>query len=243
MLTKLLSRPVGVREILSRVRQSLKDKKYLHILSLNPEIAMCVRHNVQFADIYWRSDSVVLLDGVGVSWARRLLGISHIDRLAGADLIPELVGMLESKRILFIGGKTDSAKKTADKFLSDRHRQNEYFYLDDVDRNDTELINKVSSIRPDILFVAFGSPYQEMWIENHRHKLSGIVCMGVGGGLDFLSGNISRAPKIVRRAGVEWLYRLIIQPWRVKRQANLLSFVLWVMIIKVYSIIRPDEMG
>lgn len=81
------------------------------------------------------------------------------------------------------------------------------------------------SSKIDILFVAFGSPKQEEWISKHIGKVPVRVMMGVGGGFDFISGKVARAPRLVRRFGLEWLYRLIRQPWRIKRQLALLEFV------------------
>ncbi len=81
----------------------------------------------------------------------------------------------------------------------------------------------------DILFVAFGSPKQEKWIYNHIKEIDSKVFIGVGGAFDFISGKVMRAPMFVRRLGLEWLFRLIIQPWRIKRQFALIKFVLQVL--------------
>jgi N-acetylglucosaminyldiphosphoundecaprenol N-acetyl-beta-D-mannosaminyltransferase len=77
----------------------------------------------------------------------------------------------------------------------------------------------------DILFVAFGSPKQEIWLSENLKKLPVKVAMGVGGSFDFISGRVSRAPRILRALGLEWLFRLVIQPWRIKRQLSLLAFI------------------
>lgn len=82
---------------------------------------------------------------------------------------------------------------------------------------------------PDILFVAYGFPKQEEWIAEHLEKLPVRVMMGVGGSFDYLSGEVSRAPLFLRRMGLEWLYRLFHQPWRLKRQLVLPKFILLVL--------------
>jgi len=79
-----------------------------------------------------------------------------------------------------------------------------------------------------LIFVAFGSPAQELWLYKHRGKFKGIVCMGVGQGFDVLSGQVKRAPLLLRKIGLEWLYRLITQPWRWRRQLRLVKF-LWLV--------------
>jgi len=78
------------------------------------------------------------------------------------------------------------------------------------------------------LFVALGFPRQELWIRRHAAELSGIVCMGVGGSFDVLAGRLARAPKAMRRAGLEWLYRLVREPRRLKRQLVLPQFAMYV---------------
>lgn len=94
-------------------------------------------------------------------------------------------------------------------------------------------INKVQQVinnaKPDILFVALGSPKQEYWIVNNMNNLHPTVFQGVGGSFDVISGNIKRAPQVFQRLGLEWLYRLIKEPWRWKRQLILPKFLIMVL--------------
>jgi N-acetylglucosaminyldiphosphoundecaprenol N-acetyl-beta-D-mannosaminyltransferase len=96
---------------------------------------------------------------------------------------------------------------------------------------------KTASPTIDILFVAFGAPKQEEWIAKHLEHIPVTAAMGVGGSFDYLSGNVARAPKLVRTAGFEWLFRLISQPWRWKRQIALLEFVYLVIKERVKAFI------
>jgi N-acetylglucosaminyldiphosphoundecaprenol N-acetyl-beta-D-mannosaminyltransferase len=79
--------------------------------------------------------------------------------------------------------------------------------------------------KTDILFVAFGSPKQEIWIAENLSRLPVKVAIGVGGAFDFVSGKVKRAPVFARKLGLEWLFRLIIEPWRIKRQTRLIKFI------------------
>jgi N-acetylglucosaminyldiphosphoundecaprenol N-acetyl-beta-D-mannosaminyltransferase len=81
----------------------------------------------------------------------------------------------------------------------------------------------------DILFVAFGFPKQEVWMFEHREKIEVKVMMGVGGAFDYISGEVKRAPKLMRDLGLEWLFRLVSQPWRFKRQLALPHFLLLIL--------------
>jgi N-acetylglucosaminyldiphosphoundecaprenol N-acetyl-beta-D-mannosaminyltransferase len=86
----------------------------------------------------------------------------------------------------------------------------------------------------DILFVAFGAPKQEFWINENLEKIPVKIAIGVGGAFDYISGKIPRAPFFVRKLGMEWLFRLIIQPWRIKRQLSLIQFI-WLVVKEKFS--------
>jgi N-acetylglucosaminyldiphosphoundecaprenol N-acetyl-beta-D-mannosaminyltransferase len=86
-------------------------------------------------------------------------------------------------------------------------------------------LNRSNTVSIDLLFVAFGHPKQEMWIAKHLETLPVTLCMAVGGSLDYISGTVPRAPGFVRAIGLEWLFRLVVQPWRIKRQVALLEFI------------------
>jgi len=83
----------------------------------------------------------------------------------------------------------------------------------------------VRRYKPHLVFVAFGSPYQELWIARHSNQFGKSVVMGVGGAFDYLSGHVYRAPEFIRKIGLEWFFRLLSQPWRWKRQLSLLKFI------------------
>lgn len=83
--------------------------------------------------------------------------------------------------------------------------------------------------RTDILFVAFGAPKQEIWMSDNLNKIPVRVAIGVGGAFDYVSGKTPRAPSFIRNIGLEWLFRLVVQPWRIKRQLALLEFI-WLVV-------------
>jgi N-acetylglucosaminyldiphosphoundecaprenol N-acetyl-beta-D-mannosaminyltransferase len=89
--------------------------------------------------------------------------------------------------------------------------------------------SQLQTISCDILFVAFGFPKQEEWMFANLSKLNVRVMMGVGGAFDYISGNVPRAPVLIQKSGFEWLYRLILQPWRWRRQVALVEFIGLVM--------------
>jgi len=99
----------------------------------------------------------------------------------------------------------------------------------------TSIIQAINLTRPDILFVALGSPRQEEWIAANLHKLQVKVCQGVGGSFDVLAGRVHRAPLLFRKYHLEWLYRLMAQPSRAKRQLALPIFAYQVLCRRVFG--------
>lgn len=211
----------------------ISSKSFKNVVSLNPENAVVAVENESFRKIYFNTNSIAIADGIGILWAAKMLQIENVSRTTGADLMCEIVKKHKDKKILFLGGKYDVAEKVVQYFKNQVNNNGEFIALGGVDKNDTNLINEVVKINPDILFVAFGSPHQELWIESNSEKLSKVLCMGVGGGFDFIAGILPRAPTHLRNLGLEWLFRLFIEPWRVKRQLRLVRFVWLVFLAKL----------
>jgi N-acetylglucosaminyldiphosphoundecaprenol N-acetyl-beta-D-mannosaminyltransferase len=205
----------------------------VHIASLNPEIIVLSQEDEGFKRVL-QSANIHILDGIGVVYFVRLNGLPQVDRITGVDLMQELIADLEDQRlrIMFLGGGPGLAEKIAACY-SQKHPQGVYYGLQGIknihaqdDRIDQQnVLNQIKTFQPDIIFVSFGSPYQEIWIWNHREELRGIVCMGVGGAFDFVGGNVPRAPVFIQSIGLEWLFRLVRQPWRWRRQVRLMHFI------------------
>ena len=220
------------KEILEKISLFIgKPSGFFHIVSLNPENLVISTKNELFRKVLSESD-IQLIDGVGVSLGMSFLSIATAKRLTGVDLMEEIIKMYSTGRlrVLFLGGKPDLANKLStcynEKYLNLRSKG--IFGIQNISKPSKLEENKVFSIvadyKPQIIFAAFGSPYQELWFYRHSNKLKGIVCMGVGGGFDYAYGAVTRAPKWVRAVGFEWLFRLIVQPWRFIRQLRLLKF-------------------
>lgn len=218
---------------MERQNRNLKKKEnYFHITSLNPENFVIMAHDENFKKIV-RESQVQLIDGVGVQLAGTILGYSVGERVTGADLMIDLLKVLENGRFkgLLIGGKKNLAKNIVDCYLK-KFPKMKLIGIEGINdiRNPKkpeidDIFSIVSQYRPHLIFAAFGSPYQEVWFDTYKDKLKGIVCMGVGGGFDFLGRRVQRAPAIVRRIGLEWLFRLLAEPWRWRRQLRLFKFM------------------
>lgn len=204
------------------------------IFAVNPEKIMRARENEELKCALDNS-SLLIPDGVGVTWAARALALTDsMDRVAGADLMPKLCELAERKlyRVFLFGGKEEVNRRAVEELqlrfpalqISGRH----HGYVNDLDG--PALIREINASKTQILFVALGSPRQELWISRYQSELDVSVCQGIGGTLDILAGSVKRAPEVWRRNKLEWLYRLLNQPSRILRQATCIKFVTLVML-------------
>ena len=222
------------KDILEKINKYLENPRdLLHIVSINPEIVVIAQKLKEFKRVV-NTAQIRIIDGFGVVLAGQILGQTIGPRLTGVDLMQELLFIASNRplRVLFVGGKGKLAEDMAECYnkLQSKAKFKGTEGIADV-RNpsldeEKELISIVADYKPHLLLVSFGSPYQELWIDKNRGYLKGIVCMGVGGGFDFLAGYVKRAPSFVRSLGLEWLYRLFVQPWRIKRQILRLPYFL-----------------
>ena len=198
----------------------------------------------EFRNVLNEAD-IHIIDGIGVLSAGSILNINVGDRLTGVDLMKMILEHCEKEplRVLLLGSKPELADNIA-KCYSEKYPNAQFVGLQGIEniqnpKNEEEMriFSIVSDMRPHIIFASFGSPGQELWFWRHRAQLKGIVCIEVGGGFDFISGRVKRAPQFLRAIGLEWLFRLIIQPWRWRRQLRLFRFIYLVFkqkIAKVY---------
>ena len=226
-------------EVLEKIKIYLSAPlKYTYIISVNPENIVIAQHNPSFLAVCQNAD-LALTDGIGVILSAKLLGLSIPKRIPGSLLLPKLLDLAGgmSLRVVLIGAQANLADKIAKcysrsypkaTFIGLEGYRNKQFptpseekYIEDI----------VCSTRPHFVFVSFGSPYQELWIDAHKKLLQESICMGVGGGFNYLSGALQKPPHLIHALGLEWLYRLIQEPWRIKRQFLRLP-VFVVMVLK-----------
>lgn len=202
------------------------------VATVNPEFIMRARSDPEFARVLESAD-LCLPDGTGVVWAARRQGCSMSGPVAGTDLIPPLAALCARRgfRLFLLGAAPGVASELAGR-LRAAHPQLAVEALagSPAPSSDDETLKLIRAHRTQVLLVAFGAPKQELWIDRLKDRLGASVAIGVGGGFDYLTGRVPRAPLWMRRAGLEWLYRLIHQPWRARRMA-----VLPVYAIKVLS--------
>lgn len=210
--------------VLEYIIKSIKNssKKY-YVVTPNPELLVIAHDNPKYKKVL-NDAKLALPDGIGIVLASKLLRKGIKERITGVDLVEKLCMRVAEKPITvgFLGGRPGVADKTAECLRKKYPKLKVNFIGEEWSR-----LTQTANI--DILFVAFGSPKQELWISENLEKLPVKVAIGVGGSFDFISGRVSRAPVWVRSIGLEWLFRLIIQPWRIKRHLRLIKFTFLVV--------------
>ncbi len=241
MTMKILGVEIGIeseKDILEKIKKYLQNpQNFYHVVSVNPENVIISQKVRAFRDIINKAQ-VKINDGVGIVLAGQILGLKNVPRFTGVDLMDKLLKVASEgrMRVAFIGGKGNLAEAMSDCYKQAHIEANSIGFqgIRNI-RNYTEneskkAISIVVDYKPRLMFVAFGSPHQELWLYKNRASLQGIVCMGVGGGFDFATNQVKRAPKLLRSFGLEWLFRLITQPWRAGRQFSRLPYFIWLVV-------------
>jgi N-acetylglucosaminyldiphosphoundecaprenol N-acetyl-beta-D-mannosaminyltransferase len=243
------------KNILEYVLERLKtSKNKFVIVTPNPEIITYAQSDTRYKQNLNEAE-IALPDGIGIVLASMLLGNPISGRFTGVDFIEKLCMECSENPISmgFLGGRNNVAMQSAE-CLQKKYPWIKISYVGeewplfskDMNQLPSKSFDKSSkefSLKQhiDILFVAFGFPKQEQWIFENLEKLPVTAAMGVGGAFDFISGVVPRAPRIIRLIGLEWLFRLLIQPWRIKRQLSLLKFSVLVVKEWVKKNARKNE--
>lgn len=231
----------SLKETISTLAHAAKGKDQLFCVTPNPEICLSAQKDSDFCSLLNEAD-LSLPDGFGILWAARYQAgrpslfrwiwtlltpgktrkhspLPH--RVTGSDVVRELCHQHKDLKYFLLG-----ASPEVNKTLSKKLRQKGVQVVGNFSGNDSKKLepiiqSMVKSSEAEVLFVAFGAPRQEQWIKrNLAHMKSVKVAMGIGGSFDFLAGKRKRAPKWMQQWGLEWLYRLVIEPSRFKRIFN-----------------------
>lgn len=224
---------VNIQEAADRIFQMLEERRPHSVYTPNSEIIMQAYENAEFRDLLNRAD-LLTADGIGVVYASRILHKPIDERAAGYDIACRvLAGIAKTGHRLFLfGGKPGVAEQAREKlqaqyeFLNIVGTHNGYFSPEE----EPEIVEEINRSGADIVFVCLGAPTQEKWIDRNLPKLQAKVLMGIGGSLDVFAGNVERAPEQWCNLGLEWLYRLIKEPWRIGRMMALPKFALTVFL-------------
>lgn len=195
------------------------------VVTLNPEILMAARRSSRLRRIIAHA-FLVVPDGIGVVRALNGRGWGPATRVAGVDMVEQYCGFAAElgHKVAFVGAAPGVAQRAADELIG-RHPALQVVAVDDGPPNGATA-RRVGHAKPDVVLAAYGGGRQEPFLADYGETLGAAVGIGVGGTFDFLAGEVTRAPRIVRERGLEWLWRLVKEPWRWRRQTVLPQFFL-----------------
>lgn len=220
-------------EALAHVQRCVASGGAHQVATVNVEFIMAARRNPPFRRVLEQA-SLCVPDGTGVLWAARRQGTPLRERVAGVDLVERIAerGSEHGWRIFFLGAAPGVAERAA-KLLADRYPGLKIagcYAGSPRPEEEDAILSQVQAARPDVLFVAYGAPRQDLWIARNQARSGVPVAVGVGGSFDFIIGESRRAPQWVQRTGLEWLHRLAREPWRLRRQMAIPHFMALVML-------------
>lgn len=213
-------------QFLKQVEEDLLQHQNRFIITANPEIIMFARKNPNYAKIV-RSADYLVPDGIGIVKASKFTKTPLTERVTGYDVFTELMQWANEhhSKAYFLGGKPAVIKKVVHKVHHEHPGINLVGYHDGYFKDSLPIIDEIKELQPEIVFVATGFPKQEEFIAKCRH-FAPAIWMGIGGSFDVYAGTVKRAPEFWQKHNVEWLYRLLSDPKRIKRQIVLPIFMM-----------------
>lgn len=212
------------------------------VIAVNPEKVIRAQHDASLLAELRRS-ALLIPDGIGVVVAARLLGLGRMERVAGSELMPQICAIAERRGLgVYLFGAAPEVNAKAAQVLRERYPQlivagRHHGYVSEAQMEG--VIAAINSSGAAVLFLALGSPRQELWMGRYLERLDVRLCQGVGGTFDVLAGTVKRAPPGFIRLNLEWLYRLLSNPRRLLRQTALPRFAFRVLSAWVTRAAQP----
>jgi N-acetylglucosaminyldiphosphoundecaprenol N-acetyl-beta-D-mannosaminyltransferase len=214
-------------EALAEISRFVSEGKPHHVVTADASMVVLARKDHELHKIVLAAD-LVTPDGAGILWASRLLGCPIKNKVSGVDLVEQLcrVSCETGLRLFFLGAGPGVAEAASENLkqkypganiVGTRHG---FFQPDE----ESSLVQQIAETKPDVLFVAFGIPKQEKFIDRNKAALGASVSIGVGGSFDVYSGLVKRAPVWMQNAGLEWIYRLSQNPKKIGKVMTLPKF-------------------
>lgn len=214
-------------QLLGLIKSDIEAGRKSRIVAINPEKVMMASKDNELR-LLLNESTYQIPDGIGISVASRLRGGTIRGRVTGIGMMDALLRLAHDNRyrIFMYGAKRETLDLAAENIQKKYPNLVLAGKLDGYVKDPEEIIRTVNEAKPHIIFVALGSPKQELFIRNNMERLDVNIFQGVGGSFDVYSGKVKRAPEAFQKTGTEWLFRLLSQPSRIKRQLALPQFIL-----------------
>ena len=225
---------VGRWEAMRILSRRLATGRQTAVYTPNPIMVRGAQKNELFRALLNRGDLMVA-DGIGILLGARLAGLPTPPRVAGIDLGEDVLAYAErgGLKVFLFGGKPGVAERAAEqlklRFPTLEICGTHHGYISPKENG--ALLKQIRESRADVVMVCLGSPRQEQWIDENRRALRGVsILMGLGGSLDVWSGDLARAPRFFSKIGLEWLWRMLRQPRRLKGIPAILAFLFFALL-------------
>ncbi|MDD4765207.1 MAG: WecB/TagA/CpsF family glycosyltransferase, partial [Atribacterota bacterium] len=244
---------INCNQAMERIDKFISEKNPSYVVTPDTLAVLRARKDKKYLSITKKA-SLVTPDGAGLLWATATLENPLIERITGIDLINRICQSSVEKgyRLFLLGAKEDIINKAVVNlekkypginivgfhhgyFKQEGYTDNQY------KKSEKDIIREIKEKKPDFLLVGLGVPKQEIWISKYKDLLNVPVCIGIGGSFDVLSGKIPRAPLWMQNHGMEWIYRLIKEPKRIKRVIALPYFMWLIILGKIELYFRVNE--
>lgn len=212
---------ITMNEALDNIEKMIKSKKKSYVVAVNVDVIMKIEQDEELKKITDEAD-MVLTDGKPLIWISKSKKTPIKEKISGSDLVPKLCELSDRKgyTIFILGGKDGIAKQAKEKLESQYKNikivgvYSPKFGFEKDKKELTKINSMINKKKPDLLFVCLGCPKQEKWIYNHISEYDAKVSICAGATVDFLAGNMKRAPKWMSNCGLEWFYRFLQEPKR-----------------------------
>ena len=232
MTTRILKYQV-FSESMEELLKSIKNFEKLHIVSGNPQILLNGLQNAVLLENFTSKDSIIIPDGISTVICSKIVRQPVKEKIAGIEVMDNIIKQCEKENQgIYLLGSTKETLDMCNINLRTKYRKlnilgshDGYFDLNNCE----DILMEIEKVKPQVLFVAMGCPRQEMFIIKYMDRLPCKVFMGVGGSFDIIAGNLKRAPEWMINLGLEWLYRVAKEPFRIKRLSAIPKFILMVI--------------
>jgi N-acetylglucosaminyldiphosphoundecaprenol N-acetyl-beta-D-mannosaminyltransferase len=232
MTTKIFQYEI-FNDNMENLLKDINNFKKVHIISGNPEVLNTGLQNTVLLDNFTSKNSIIIPDGISIVICSKIVGKPVKQKIAGIELMDNIVKRCEKeKQGIYLLGSTKETVDMCNINLRTKYRElnivgshDGFFQMDNCE----EILLEIEKVKPQVLFVAMGCPRQELFITKYMDRLPCKVFMGVGGSFDIIAGNLKRAPKWMINLGLEWLYRVAKEPFRIKRLSTIPKFILKVI--------------
>jgi len=210
-------------ETLQRVEEFVLSGRPHYVVTANVNFVVKAHQDPEFMEVV-RMGDLITCDGMPLLWASRLLGAPLKERVTGSDLTPRLIELAARKGwgVFFLGGEPGVGEQAVARLRERFPQLRAHCYSPEynplLEMGNDKILAEIRAVRPQLLFVSLGAGKAEKWMRMNARRLDVPVCLGVGGTIDFLAGRVRRAPVFFQRSGLEWLWRLAMEPGRMWRR-------------------------